>query len=296
MPSLKDIRLRIQSVISTRQITSAMKMVSAAKLRKTQDAIIKLRPYVNKMQEIMSEVTSTLQEEVEVSYIKPRPLSKVLIVLVTSNRGLCGAFNSNLVRQLQQHIRERYPNLYEQGNVHLYCVGKKGYDYLKNKPYHIVKNNTEYIENVTYEKACELANELMALFDSGSYSHIEFYYNRFKNAAVQIITNEQFLPVPPPAEHKKSSGEGFLKNYIFEPGEVEILTNILPVSLRSQVYKILLDSVTAEHGARMTAMHKATDNATEMLYELRLNYNKARQAAITKEILEIVSGANALKG
>lgn len=296
MPSLKDIRLRIQSVISTRQITSAMKMVSAAKLRKTQDAIIKLRPYVNKMQEIMSEVTSTLHEDIEVSYIKQRPLSKVLIVLVTSNRGLCGAFNSNLVRQLQQYIRERYPNLYEQGNVHLYCIGKKGYDYLKNKSYRIIKNNTEYIENVTYEKASELANELMGLYDAGSYSHIEFFYNRFKNAAVQIITNEQFLPVPQPSEHKKSSGEGFLKNYIFEPGEVDILTNILPVSLRSQVFKILLDSATAEHGARMTAMHKATDNATEMLHELRLNYNKARQAAITKEILEIVSGANALKG
>ncbi len=296
MPSLKDIRLRIQSVISTRQITSAMKMVSAAKLRKTQDAIIKLRPYVNKMQEIMSEVTSTLHEDIEVSYIKPRPLSKVLIVLVTSNRGLCGAFNSNLVRQLQHYIHEHYQNLYEQGNVHLYCIGKKGYDYLKNKSYHIIKNNTEYIENVTYEKASELANELMQMFDAGLYSHIEFYYNRFKNAAVQIITNEQFLPIPSPAENKKSSEEGFIKNYIFEPSEVEILTNMLPISLRSQVFKILLDSVTAEHGARMTAMHKATDNATEMLYELRLNYNKARQAAITKEILEIVSGANALKG
>ncbi|MCX7862219.1 MAG: ATP synthase F1 subunit gamma [Bacteroidales bacterium] len=296
MPSLKDIRLRIQSVVSTRQITSAMKMVSAAKLRKTQDAIIKLRPYVNKMQEIVSEVTSTLHDEVDVPFIKPREHTKVLLVLVTSNRGLCGAFNSNLIRQMQQYVKEKYNYLYEQGNIHIYCIGKKGFDYLKNKPYKIFKSNTEIIENVTYSQATELANELMTLFEQETYSHIEFFYNKFKNAAVQIVTQEQFLPIPPPADTNKKKIEGYLKNYIFEPNEVEILTEILPASLRSQVYKILLDSVTAEHGARMTAMHKATDNATEMLYELRLNYNKARQAAITKEILEIVSGANALKG
>ncbi len=296
MPSLKDIRLRIQSVISTRQITSAMKMVSAAKLRKTQDAIIRLRPYVNKLQEIMTEVTSTIKDDVELSYIKPRPLDKILIVLITSNRGLCGAFNSNLIRQLQQYIADNYADAYQKGNVHLYCIGKKGYDYLKNKPYKIIHHETEVIENVTYEKAVTLANTLIELFEKEQYGRIEFYYNRFKNAAVQLITNEIFLPVAPATEQKKQEEQHYLKNYLFEPDETEILTEILPVSLRSQVYKILLDSVTAEHGARMTAMHKATDNATEMLHELRLNYNKARQAAITKEILEIVSGANALKG
>lgn len=297
MPNLKDIRVRIQSVISTRQITSAMKMVSAAKLRKTQDAIIKLRPYVNKLQEIMAEVTSTLQEEVEISYIKPRPLDKILIVLVTSNRGLCGAFNSNLIRQLQSYINEQYPEAYQKGNVHLYCIGKKGYDYLKTKPYKIIKYDTEIIEPVSYEKASQLANELMNAYEKESYGRIEFFYNRFKNAAVQIITKETYLPVVPNTDDQKNTKQDkYLKNYIFEPNETDILTEILPTSLRSQVYKILLDSATAEHGARMTAMHKATDNATDMLHELRLNYNKARQAAITKEILEIVSGANALKG
>jgi F-type H+-transporting ATPase subunit gamma len=274
-----------------------MKMVSAAKLRKTQDAIIKLRPYVNKLQEIMSEVTSTISEDIEISYIKPRPLNKILIVLVTSNRGLCGAFNSNLIRQLQVYIKEQYSELYQNGNVHLYCIGKKGYDYLKNKPFKIIKYQTEAIETVTYEKSCELANELINLYEKESYGRIEFFYNRFKNAAVQIISKENYLPVVPVVEESKNTKkQKYLKNYIFEPNETEILSEILPISLRSQVYKILLDSITAEHGARMTAMHKATDNATEMLYELRLSYNKARQAAITKEILEIVSGANALKG
>lgn len=295
MPNLKDIRIRISSVISTKQITSAMKMVSAAKLRKTQDAIIKMRPYVNRLQDIMGEVTSTIQDDLEISYIKPRPINKVLMVLVTSNKGLCGAFNANLIRQLNAYIQEQYAEQNEKGNVHVYCIGKKGYDVLKNRNTTIFKHDTEYIESVTYEKSVELAESLMKLFDDQQYDKIEFFYNRFKNAAVQIITPETFLPVAPPAL-KENNNDSYLKNYIFEPNQVEILTQILPLSLKSQVYKILLDSVTAENGARMTAMHKATENATEMLYDLKLNYNKARQAAITNEILEIVSGANALKG
>jgi F-type H+-transporting ATPase subunit gamma len=272
-----------------------MKMVSAAKLRKTQDAIIKMRPYVNRLQEIMGEVTATVQDDVEISYIKPRPVNKVLIILVTSNKGLCGAFNANLIRQLYSYIQEHYPEQNEKGNVHIYCIGKKGYDVLKNRSINIYKHETEYIESVTYEKSVMLAESLMKLFDEGEYDKIEFFYNRFKNAAVQIITPETFLPLAPPVANKKEN-DSYLKNYIFEPNQLEILTQILPLSLKSQVYKILLDSVTAENGARMTAMHKATENATEMLYDLKLNYNKARQAAITNEILEIVSGANALKG
>ncbi len=245
----------------------------------------------------MFEVTSTLSDEVEISYIKPRPLNKILIVVVTSNKGLCGAFNSNLIRQLQVYIKEHYFEAYQNGNVHLYCIGKKGYDYLKNKPFKIIKHETEIIDSVSFEKSSQLANELIELYEKELYGRIEFYYNRFKNAAVQIITNEVFLPVSPLLEQTKNKDkEKYLKNYIFEPNVTDILNEILPISLRSQVYKILLDSSTAEHGARMTAMHKATDNATEMLHELRLNYNKARQSAITKEILEIVSGANALKG
>lgn len=293
MPNLKDIRLRINSVISTKQITSAMKMVSAAKLRKTQDAIIKMRPYVNRLQEIMGEVTSTIQDELEISYIKQRPVNKVLIILVTSNKGLCGAFNSNLIRQLNVYIQEHYAEQNQKGQVYIYCVGKKGYDVLKNRNISIFKHDTELIESVTYEKSVEFAESLMKLFDEEQFDKIEFFYNRFKNAAVQIITPETFLPIAPPTL-TKISNDHYLKNYIFEPGQIEILTQILPLSLKSQVYKILLDSVTAENGARMTAMHKATENATEMLYDLKLNYNKARQAAITKEILEIVSGANAL--
>ncbi len=295
MPNLKDIRNRINSVNSTRQITSAMKMVSAAKLRKTQDAIIKMRPYVNRLQEIMGEVTSTIQEDIDISYIKTRPVNKVLIVLVTSNKGLCGGFNSNLTRQMNSYIQEKYPEQNEKGNVHIYCIGKKGYDVLKNRKVSIFKHDIEYIEPVNYEKSVTLAQELMKLYDEHQFDKIEFYYNRFKNAAVQIITTEGFLPVAP-VEIEKKQEDKFLKDYIFEPNQMDILTNILPLSLKSQVYKILLDSVTAENGARMTAMHKATENASDILYELRLNYNKARQAAITNEILEIVSGANALKG
>ncbi|MGQ9847242.1 MAG: ATP synthase F1 subunit gamma [Bacteroidales bacterium] len=295
MPNLKDIRMRISSVISTKQITNAMKMVSAAKLRKTQDAIIKMRPYVNRLQEIMGEVTSTIQDEVEISYIKQRPVNKVLIILVTSNKGLCGAFNSNLIRQLNVYIQEHYAEQNQKGQVHIYCVGKKGYDVLKNRNISIFKHDTELVESVTYEKSAIFADSLMKLFDEGQYDKIEFFYNRFKNAAVQIITSETFLPIVP-TKQTESSNNRYLKNYIFEPGQIEILTQILPLSLKSQVYKILLDSITAENGARMTAMHKATENATEMLYDLKLNYNKARQAAITKEILEIVSGANALNG
>lgn len=295
MPNLKDIRIRISSVISTKQITSAMKMVSAAKLRKTQDAIIKMRPYVNRLQEIMGEVTASVQDDVEISYIKPRPVNKVLIVLVTSNKGLCGAFNANLIRQLNAYIQEQYAEQNEKKNVHIYCIGKKGFDVLKNRNITIFQHETEPIESVTYEKSVNLAESLMKLYEEEQYDKIEFFYNRFKNAAVQIITPETFLPIAPPALNSKDQ-ESYLKNYIFEPNQLEILTQILPLSLKSQVYKILLDSVTAENGARMTAMHKATENATEMLYDLKLNYNKARQAAITNEILEIVSGANALKG
>lgn len=295
MPNLKDIRVRISSVVSTKQITSAMKMVSAAKLRKTQDAIIKMRPYVNRLQEIIAEVTSTIQDDVEISYIKQRPINKVLIILVTSNKGLCGAFNTNLIRQLNIYIQEHYAEQFQKEQVHIYCVGKKGYDVLKNRNFRIFKYDTTFIESVTYEKSVEFAELLMKMFDEGQYDKIDFFYNKFKNPAVQIITSESFLPISP-VKKTKSSNDSYLKNYIFEPNQIDILTQILPLSLKSQVYKILLDSITAEHGARMTAMHKATENATEMLYELKLNYNKARQAAITKEILEIVSGANALKG
>ncbi len=293
MPNLKDIRTRINSTVSTRQITSAMKMVSAAKLRKTQDAIIRMRPYVNKLQEIMAEVTATVHDEVDISYIKPRPINKVLIVLITSNKGLCGAFNSNVSKRALQHVTETYPDIEKNGNVHFYCIGNKGYDMIKNKNLKIVHHEDEILDALSYNKAAIFAEQLMNFFNANEYDKIEFFYNRFKNAAVQIITNEAFLPIVQLDTVSKKT-EKYQKNYIFEPSEIEILNEILPLSLKSQVYKILLDSTTAEHGARMTAMHKATENATEMLNDLTLTYNKARQAAITKEILEIVSGANAL--
>jgi F-type H+-transporting ATPase subunit gamma len=271
-----------------------MKMVSAAKLRKTQDVIVKMRPYVNKLQEIMAEVTSTIQDEVDISYIKSRPVHKVLIVLVTSNKGLCGAFNSNLTKQALQYATETYPDLFSNGNVHFYCAGNKGYDLLKTKNVPVFHHENAIIDALTYEKATDFAEQLMKFFNTHEYDKIEFFYNRFKNAAVQIITNEPFLPVVQNIIQTKP--EKYQKNYIFEPGQIDILNEILPLSLKSQVYKILLDSITAEHGARMTAMHKATESASEMLYDLRLTYNKARQASITNEILEIVSGANALHG
>lgn len=291
MPNLKEVRTRIESVNSTRQITSAMKLVAASKLRKAQTAILQLRPYARKLQEFLQGLSSGLDQSDEAVYSDNREVKKVLLVVVTSNRGLCGAFNTNVIKKAELLIHSTYKDQHKAGNLSLYCIGKKGAEYFKRHKYPVVANDEELFENLNYENALPIAEKLMADFAEKKFDRIEIIYNQFKNAAMQILINEQFLPILPP------EGEDNLQaNYIFEPSKEEIVRELVPKSLKIQFFKAVLDSYASEHGARMTAMHMATDNATELLKELRLKYNKARQASITNEILEIVSGAEALKG
>ena len=286
MANLKEIRNRITSVQSTMQITSAMKMVSAAKLKKAQDAITAMRPYAEKLTELLQNLSSTLEGEVGGSYTTQREIKKVLVVAITSNRGLAGAFNTNVIKQAKS-IAEQYPGK----TVDIYSIGKKGNDVLK-KTHSVISNQTSVFDNLTFDTVAVLADELTQLFISGEYDKIEIVYNQFKNAATQIVQTEQFLPLAPIVSDKVSTSG----DYIFEPSKEEIVLTLIPKSLKTQLYKAIRDSFASEHGARMTAMHKATDNATELRDQLKLTYNKARQAAITNEILEIVGGAEALKG
>jgi F-type H+-transporting ATPase subunit gamma len=286
MANLKEIRNRITSVSSTMQITSAMKMVSAAKLKKAQDAITAMRPYAEKLTELLQSLSATLDGEVGGSFTAQREVNKVLIVAITSNRGLCGAFNSNVIKQ-SKLIADSYPGK----QVDVFAIGKKGNDALS-KTNTIVGNKSEVFDNLTFDNVAEIAQTLTDKFTSGEYDKIEIVYNQFKNAATQIVQSEQFLPLAP----VKSDTPASTGDYIFEPSKEEIVLTLIPKSLRTQLYKAIRDSFASEHGARMTAMHKATDNATELRDQLKLTYNKARQAAITNEILEIVGGAEALKG
>jgi len=286
MANLKEIRNRITSVSSTMQITSAMKMVSAAKLKKAQDAITAMRPYAEKLTELLQSLSATLDGEVGGSFTAQREVNKVLIVAITSNRGLCGAFNSNVIKQAKL-IADTYAGK----QVDVFAIGKKGNDALS-KTNTIVGNKSEVFDNLTFDNVAEIAQILTDKFTAGEYDKIEIVYNQFKNAATQIVQTEQFLPLAPvKSDTPASSGD-----YIFEPSKEEIVLTLIPKSLRTQLYKAIRDSFASEHGARMTAMHKATDNATELRDQLKLTYNKARQAAITNEILEIVGGAEALKG
>lgn len=286
MANLKEIRNRITSVQSTMQITSAMKMVSAAKLKKAQDAIIAMRPYAEKLTELIQNLSATLDAENGGVYAQQREVKNVLLVAITSNRGLCGAFNSNVIKQTRMLIENEYANK----NVSVLAIGKKGGDVLK-KTCSILDNKNQIFDNLTFDTVAELSEELMQLFASGKYDKIVLVYNQFKNAATQVIKAEQFLPLKSLTQKVSAS-----KDYIFEPSKVEIIQTLIPKSLKTQLYKAIRDSFAAEHGARMTAMHKATDNATELRNQLKLTYNKARQAAITGEILEIVGGAEALNG
>lgn len=284
MSGLKEIKNRITSVGSTIQITSAMKMVSAAKLKKAQDAITEMRPYANKMQEILQNVCATLEGEVGGAFIEEREVEKVLLVVISSNRGLCGAFNSSVIKEASKVINSKYNH----ADVALYTIGKKANDLLS-KQYNVVKNYSDLYDDLTFKNTSAIAQEIMDLFVDGTYDKVEIIYNRFKNAATTILMTEQMLPVVlPEVEGNQTS------DYIFEPGKIEIVTNLIPKTLKTQLFKAVLDSVAAEHGSRMTAMHKATDNATDLKNELLLTYNKARQASITNEILEIVGGAEAL--
>ena len=286
MANLKEIRNRITSVSSTMQITSAMKMVSAAKLKKAQDAITAMRPYAEKLTELLQSLSATLDGEVGGSFTTQREVKKVLIVAITSNRGLCGAFNSNIIKQART-IAESYSGK----QVDIFAIGKKGNDAL-GKTNTIIENKSDIFDKLTFDNVAEIAQILTDKFTSGEYDKIEIVYNQFKNAATQIVQTEQFLPLAPIKSDKPvSTGD-----YIFEPSKEEIVLTLIPKSLKTQLYKSIRDSFASEHGARMTAMHKATDNATELRNQLKLTYNKARQAAITNEILEIVGGAEALKG
>lgn len=283
MANLKEIRNRISSVQSTMQITSAMKMVSAAKLKKAQDAITAMRPYAEKLTEILQSVSATLEGNVGGEYTEQREVNRILLVAITSNRGLCGAFNANIIKQTKA-ITDKYPGK----QVDVYAIGKKGNDVLR-KTNSVVDNRSDVFDDLTFEQVSKIADDLTHKFTSGQYDKIVLVYNQFKNAATQIVQTEQFLPLLPLDTTTTSTAD-----YIFEPSKEEIVLTLIPKSLKTQLYKAIRDSFAAEHGARMTAMHKATDNATELRNQLKLTYNKARQAAITNEILEIVGGAEAL--
>jgi len=294
MANLKAIRIRIGSVKSTKQITSAMKMVSAAKLRRAQDRIVQLRPYVNKLGEILDDLIHSLAErEVENIYGRVTPPEKILIVLITSNRGLCGAFNANVIKEARKVISEKYLDQFNKGNVVFLTIGRKGYDYLRRQKLKMLPEQNNLFNDLTFDNVSAVSGGIMESFLKGEYDRIVIIYNHFRNAAVQIITEEQFLPLESIQPGSKQAAH---VDYIYEPTEEDIITELIPKSLKIQFYKAVLDSFVAEHGARMTAMHKATDNATEMIRSLTLQYNKARQAAITNQILEVVSGAEALKG
>ena len=283
MANLKEIRNRISSVSSTMQITSAMKMVSAAKLKKAQDAITAMRPYADKLTELLQNLSTTLDANSGSKFAEQRDIKTVLIVAITSNRGLCGAFNSNIIKQVT-HLAKGYTNQ----KVSVMAIGKKGNDVL-GKDYQIISSESSVFDDLTFENVAIIADMLMAQFESGAFDKIELVYNKFKNAATQVVMNETFLPIA-----SETQGVNVNQDYIFEPSKAEIVETLIPKSLKTQLFKAIRDSFASEHGARMTAMHKATDNATELRDQLKLTYNKARQAAITNEILEIVGGAEAL--
>jgi len=290
MANLKEIRSRITSVGSTMQITSAMKMVSAAKLKRAQDAVTQLRPYANKLRDILSNISSTLDANAGGELTVQREVKKILLVVVTSNRGLAGAFNSNIVKKTNSIISGAKDNGIE---VELLTIGKKGFDLLKNQS-KVYKNSSSIWDDLNFDEIAMISEELTQKFASGEFDQVRIVYNQFKNAATQIVMDEQYLPVQIQADEGEAVTSSV--DYIFEPSKEQIVTDLIPQTLKTQLYKAILDSNAAEHGARMTAMHKATDNAEALQRELILQYNKERQAAITNEILEIVGGAEALGG
>ena len=284
MANLKEIRNRISSVSSTMQITSAMKMVSAAKLKKAQDAITAMRPYSDKLTQMLVNLSSSV--DFENVYLSPRKVKNKLVVCITSNRGLCGAFNSNVIKKCTEIANS------SDESISFLCIGKKGADILS-KNYNVVQTNNEIFDDLTFENISAIAEKLMSMFLDKEFDSVQIVYNKFKNAATQIVIQEQYLPIE---NNDSENDQKESSDYIFEPSQVEIISELIPKSLKTQLYKSVRDSYASEHGARMTAMHKATDNATELRDQLKLTYNKARQAAITNEILEIVGGAEALNG
>ena len=287
MANLKEIRNRITSVGSTMQITSAMKMVSAAKLKRAQDAIIQMRPYANKLTELLVNLSASLDDSEGGGFSSSRDVKSVLLVTITSNRGLCGGFNANVIKSAVSLLNDDF----KEKNVSIISIGKKSSEFFKKNGYNLVNSHDDIFSDLTYEKTSLISESIMSEFLSGTYDKVILVYNQFKNAATQQLMNENYLPVEAPSENDVVIGD-----YIFEPQKKQIVEELIPKSLKTQLFKAILDSHASEHGARMTAMHKATDNASELKKDLTLSYNKARQAAITAEILEIVGGAEALNG
>lgn len=291
MGSLKEIRTRMNSVKTTRQVTSAMKMVSAAKLRRAQEAIIRIRPYADKLSEILTNLSGSIDNIEENPFADDRGVARILIISINSNRGLCGAFNGNVNKKAAAFISENYSEQLELGSLDILAIGKNTYDYFRKRGYSVTEKN-DLLDNLTFDNVAPVAEEIMKEFISDKYDKVYIVYNQFKNAASQNLVVEQFLPV----QQESGEQEEVTADYIFEPSQEQIVDELIPNSLKIQFYKALLDSNAAEHGARMTAMHQATDNATDLLRELGRQYNKARQATITNEILDIVNGAEALNG
>ena len=291
MANLKEVRNRISSVISTQQITKAMKMVSASKLRRAQDAIVMMRPYATKLREIMENISGSLEGNAGGQFSVVRPIQKVLLIAISSNRGLCGAFNTNINRTINRLIREKYSVQAKTGNLKVLAIGKKASDFFSKQKQNYAGHHNDVYSNLNFETVSNIAESVMSQFAAGEYDCVELVYNQFKNAAVQLVMNEQLLPIAPSQTKSKQ-----VNDYIFEPAKEELVQQLIPKAVKVQLYKAVLDSHASEHGARMTSMSKATDNAGDILKELKLSYNKARQAAITGEILEIVAGAEALNG
>lgn len=286
MANLKEIRNRITSVSSTMQITSAMKMVSAAKLKKAQDAITAMRPYAETLTGLINSLSADLNDDSSNSYSAERPLKRVLVVAISSNRGLCGAFNSNITKRVKE-LHEQYSNTAE---IEFITIGKKAADFVQRSEYKSAGDYSKVFDNLQFSEVAPIADDIIESFIAKKYDKVEVVYNSFKNAATQIVKTEAFLPLQPIEGEDNEASE----DYIFEPSATEIVSQLIPKALKTQLFKAIRDSFASEHGARMTAMHKATDNAQELKDELKLTYNKARQAAITNEILEIVGGAEAL--
>lgn len=292
MANLKEVKGRIQSVVSTQQITKAMKMVAAAKLRKAQDRIIQMRPYSQKLSEIIQNVSAGQTEGVENPYSEERHLDRVLLVVVSSDRGLCGAFNSSIFKYTRNLIAEKYAEEEATGNLEILPIGKKSFEFFKKRKYQVIEGYSHLIEKLNFADAKEAAEMVMQSYVDGTFDKVVIIYNEFKNVATQIVRGEQFLPIQEVVSEEEVSDVAI--DYIYEPNKEFIFKELVPKSLKIQFYKTLLESNASEHGARMTAMDKATENADELLKDLRLTYNRTRQAAITKEILEIVGGAEAL--
>jgi F-type H+-transporting ATPase subunit gamma len=291
---LKEVRNRIKSVQSSQQITKAMKMVSAAKLRRAQDAILLMRPYALKLQEMLQNIVSNTEGDIEMALAAERPVEKVLIVVITSDRGLCGAYNSNLIKLAKQLIREKYSEQYAKGHVDVMPIGKKGYEHFLKNGYKINDQYWHLFAELNFDHVKQAAAVALNGFINGTYDAVEIVYSQFRNAATQVFTAEQFLPI---AKVESKEGQQKIKaDYIFEPEKEALIAELMPKILNTQFFKAILDAHASEHGARMTAMDKASENANELLRSLKLSYNRARQAAITTELTEIVSGAAALAG